>query len=302
VDTRAPAVAELRLSERNSSAALARQFTRSTLAGWQAGTRPDNIEDIVLVVSELVTNALLHGHGTPVVRLLDGQVSLRRALGDSSAEESRRADLLTGLLSGKVGDQALEVLTAAVRARWSTPRELVDGIDELGRTALLVHAERAGRLDTVEDELFRFGRVVAGDPELAATLGDSSAAADRRESLVSDLLDGKAHQVTVTLARLAVRGLGGRGFETGLDRLVELAAEARSRSVAHVTVAAPLTDEQERALAETLERTYGRPMSLQVEVDPELIGGARVRVGDDLYDGSVARRLAEARNALAKSR
>jgi anti-sigma regulatory factor (Ser/Thr protein kinase) len=84
VETRAPAVAELRLAERNTSAALARQFTRSTLAGWQHGERRDNLEDIVLVVSELVTNALLHGHGTPVVRLLDGGDQVRVEVCDDS--------------------------------------------------------------------------------------------------------------------------------------------------------------------------------------------------------------------------
>lgn len=84
METRAPAVAELRLAERNTSAALARQFTRATLASWQNGGRGDNVEDVVLVVSELVTNALLHGHGTPVVRLLDGDGHVRVEVCDDS--------------------------------------------------------------------------------------------------------------------------------------------------------------------------------------------------------------------------
>jgi anti-sigma regulatory factor (Ser/Thr protein kinase) len=84
VETSAPAVAELRLAERNTSAALARQFTRSTLTSWQRSARSDSVEDIVLVVSELVTNALLHGHGTPVVRLLDGADQIRVEVCDDS--------------------------------------------------------------------------------------------------------------------------------------------------------------------------------------------------------------------------
>ena len=81
VETRAPAVAELRLAERDTSAALARQFTRSTLAAWRSRCSHD---DFVLAVSELVTNALLHGHGTPVVRLIDGGNRIRAEVCDDS--------------------------------------------------------------------------------------------------------------------------------------------------------------------------------------------------------------------------
>jgi anti-sigma regulatory factor (Ser/Thr protein kinase) len=84
VETRAPAIAELRLAERNTSAALARQFTRSTLTSWQDGDGGDNVEDVVLAVSELVTNALLHGHGTPVVRLLGSGDRVRVEVCDDS--------------------------------------------------------------------------------------------------------------------------------------------------------------------------------------------------------------------------
>src|SRR5919202_7063411 len=132
-----------------------------------------------------------------VVRLLDREPGLRRTLGDSSAEQARREDLLSRLLSGKVSDQALQVLVEAVGNRWSTPRELVDGLDELGRTALLVAAEREGRLDTVEDELFRFGRIVAADGELERALTDRTAPADAKRTLIQSLLGDKADAVTV---------------------------------------------------------------------------------------------------------
>ncbi len=112
---------------------------------------------------------------------------------------------------------------------------------------------------------------------------------------MSDLLGGKATDFTVRLVELAVNGLGGRGFDASLQKLIELTAERRDRQVAYVQVAAPMTDEQEQRLSTRLSGIYGRDISLKVTVDPTIIGGATVRVGDDLYDGSVARRLDQAR-------
>jgi F-type H+-transporting ATPase subunit delta len=234
-----------------------------------------------------------------VVRLLDGQVSLRRALGDSSAEESRRADLLTGLLSGKVSDRALEVLTAAVRARWSTPRELVDGIDELGRTALLVHAERQGRLDAVEDELFRFGRIVAADGQLEQALADRVTPLDSKLALVRELIGDKADAVTVALVEQLVAVPRGRSVVSGLSELAEEAAKRRERSVATVVAPGPLSEAQLERLAATLQRIYSRPIALHVEIDPSIQGGLVVKVGDEVIDGSATGRIDELRRRLA---
>src|SRR6266542_2002870 len=163
---------------------------------------------------------------------------------------------------------------------------------ELLRTVL------AGKIS--EDALDLLAALVAGDPELAAALGDSSTDIERRATLVHDLLDGKAKPVTARLAELALAGFGGRGFQASLTRLVELAADRRDASVAYVTAAVLPTEEQERRLAATLSEMYGREVSLKITVDPRVIGGMRVRVGSDLFDGTISRRLAEARIALAK--
>jgi F-type H+-transporting ATPase subunit delta len=234
-----------------------------------------------------------------VVRLLDGEPGLRRTLGDSSAERSRREDLLTRLLSGKVSDQALQVLVEAVGNRWSTPRELVDGIDDLGRTALLVHAEREGRLDSVEDELFRFGRIVAADGELERALADRTAPAEAKSTLIRSLLGDKAEAVTVELVEQLVTTPRGRSVVTGLDELAAAAAKRRERSVAYVTAPVALTEEQEQRLTDTLARIYSRPIALHVEVDPDLQGGLVIRVGEEVIDGSVTGRLDALRRRLA---
>jgi len=154
----------------------------------------------------------------------------------------------------------------------------------------------------VEDELFRFGQIVAGDPRLAAALGDASSGVPRRVELVRALLAERARPVTVRLAEIAVAGFGGRGFSSSLTRLVELAAERRDRHIAYVTVAEPLTEADEDRLGARLAEMYGREVSLKITVDPGVLGGVRVRVGNDLYDGTIARRLAENRNALAGTR
>ena len=234
-----------------------------------------------------------------VVRLLDGEVGLRRALGDSSAAPERRERLLSGLLSGKVGPQTLEVLVAAVRERWSTPRELVDGIDHLGRTALLVRAEREGRLDAVEDELFRFGRIVAADTTLEQALTDRSAPNPAKAELIRTLIGGKAEAVTVALVEQLVVAPQGRPLVAGLAELAAEAAKRRERSVAYVVSAGPLTQQQQDRLAAALDRIYARPIALHIEVDPRIQGGLVIKVGDEVIDGSAIGRIDELRRRLA---
>jgi F-type H+-transporting ATPase subunit delta len=234
-----------------------------------------------------------------VVRLLDSEIGLRRALGDTSAEPERREGLLTGLLSGKVSQQALEVLVAVVRERWSTPRELLDGIERLGRTALLVRAERAGRLDAVEDELFRFGRIVAGDTALEQALTDRATPASAKAELVRTLIGNKAEEVTVRLVEQLVIAPQGRALVVGLGELAEEAAKRRERSVAYVVSAGPLTEQQQERLTATLNRIYARPVALHVEVDPSILGGLVIRVGDEVIDGSATGRLEQLRRRLA---
>ncbi|MDX8145709.1 F0F1 ATP synthase subunit delta [Lentzea sp. BCCO 10_0061] len=234
-----------------------------------------------------------------VLGLLIQQRSLRGALADASSEAAGREQLLTGLFGGKVSDATLQVLVAVVTARWSSPRELVDGVESLARTALLVRAERDGQLDSTEDELFRLGRIVAGSNELELLLADPAGDASGKVALVDSLIEGKVSPVTKTLVDQLVRNPRGVRVADGLSELADLAAKRRQRSVAHVRSAVALTAEQVDRLTATLTTIYSRPIALHVEVDPALGGGLTIKIGDEIIDGSIAGRLAALRRNLA---
>lgn len=234
-----------------------------------------------------------------VLGLVIEQPSLRRALADASSEPAGREQLVRGLFAGKVSDATLQVLVAVVTARWSSPRELVDGIESLARTTLLVRAERDGQLDSVEDELFRLGRIVAGTHDLERLLGDPAGAVDGKVALVDTLIEGKVSPVTKTLVDQLVRHPRGLRVANGLGELADLAAKRRQRSVAHVRSAVALTAEQVDRLTATLTTIYSRPIALHVEVDASLAGGLQIKIGDEIIDGSIAGRLAALRRNLA---
>lgn len=234
-----------------------------------------------------------------VADLLERQPRLRRALADPARTGTERAELLASLLEGKISEDAANLLSTLVAGRWSSASELLNAAERLGVEALLASADSAGDLADVEDELFRFGQIVNATVELASALGTSTAPAAQRSRLARSLLEGRAKPATVRLVDVALRGFGGRNFASSLTRLVELAAERRNREIAYVTVAIPISDEVERRMAGRLAQIYGREVEIKVIVDPRVLGGASVRIGHDLYDGTVTRRLNQTRAALA---
>jgi F-type H+-transporting ATPase subunit delta len=164
--------------------------------------------------------------------------------------------------------------------------------------ALVAGAEKAGRLDTVEDELFRAGRVIAGTPPLRVALGDRSAPVAERVALAEDLFGSKVTAETMRLLRQAVENPRGRNLDQSLEAYGAVAADRRQRLVATVTAAVPLTEEQRERLSAVLARGYGHDVHLNVQVDPELVGGLRVEIGDEIIDGSLVAKLADARRRL----
>jgi F-type H+-transporting ATPase subunit delta len=233
-----------------------------------------------------------------VVTLLSAQGSLRRALTDPALDIGRKTTIVDQLLGKQLAAATLKLIKTAVELRWSASRDLVDAFEEIAVDAALAVAEAAGQLDEVEDELFRFERILDAESELRAALTDSSLPDDRKRDLLHRLLDGKVNDVTFGLLERAVLTPRGRTIERVITDLSALAAKRRERLIARVTTAVQLSEQEYSDLAAALHANFGSDIQLQVVVDPSLIGGLTVRIGDELIDGSVARQLAEARRRL----
>ncbi len=234
-----------------------------------------------------------------VARLLDGQLALRRALSDPAGRPEDRAGLARRLFAGKLSGTALDLVETVARQRWSRPIDLVDAFTALATEASLDAADVRGELDGVEDELFRFGRIVAGDRELSRILGDRRAPVEGRSALLDRLVSGRVSPVTEQLLRNVLTGPHVGSAENAIERLSDAASRRRGRSVARVISAVALTSAQEQRLTEVLGRLYGRTIGLQVTVDPSVLGGLIVQVGDEVIDGSIAHRLEVAERRLA---
>lgn len=234
-----------------------------------------------------------------VGRTLDSSAALRRALVDPSRDTDAKRQLGDRLFAGKVGDAARQVLGSLVGQRWSAERDMSDAVDLLGAEAVTAAAEQAGRLGQVEQELFQIERLVAGTPELRDALTNRQRGGQDKADLVGRLLDGKAAPETVQLARLAAFNPRGQRFDQAIERYQGVAAQRREQLVALVSVAQPLSPDLAERLEQALSRTYSKPVQLNVVIDPDVVGGLRVQVGDEVIDGSVARRLDDARRALA---
>jgi F-type H+-transporting ATPase subunit delta len=256
--------------------------------------------------------------------LANGQ--LRAALSDTAVPGTSRRAVMLDLLEGRVSAEARRVAAfacgvvpaqeVATALGWLAlrVRHLSEGQDDEPGLSLTASRQRVGgyatavhedmstpELESLEDDLFRFARIVAATPQLRAALTDRDLAVAARQGLVSQLLEGKVPAATLGLVRYAVAGGRARDFVGTVDFLVEATAQARGWRIARVTAAAPIDDTQRGELSESLGTLAGAPVELQVEVDESLLSGARIRIGDLQVDATARGRLDALREHLAPS-
>lgn len=166
--------------------------------------------------------------------------------------------------------------------------------------AMFSVAEAEDALDEVEDELFRFARALEREHGFRDALTDPALPADRKRALLTEVMGERVNSVTVNLLGFIVEQGRARDLGAIVDELVALAAERRQSAVAEVRTAVPLDASHRDRLAEALERATGRKIELKVVVDPTVVGGVVARIGDQVIDGSVRRRLELARERLSE--
>jgi F-type H+-transporting ATPase subunit delta len=168
--------------------------------------------------------------------------------------------------------------------------------------ALFDVADAEGDLDRVEDELYRFGRAVRSAPDLGDALADAALPVDRKKGILQELLGDRASRHTVALLGFLLEQGKGKDLPKIVDALSEVAASMQRKRIAEVRTAISLGAEQRTKLQEALSKAAGTDVELKFIVDPAVVGGAVARVGDQVFDGSVRRRLELARERLGRVR
>jgi F-type H+-transporting ATPase subunit delta len=241
-----------------------------------------------------------------ILGTVDSSAGLRRALTDPSRSGDDKSALVKQLVGGKVSADAVDIAGGLASSRWASARDIGDALETLGATVVIAVAENKSAvsasgvsgLEELENDLFSFNQAVASNHEVQRALSEPQASAAAKIRLAEKLVPGASEEAKVLIAQAvsAPRGIKPTNL---VARFAELAAKRQQRWIATVSVTRPLTETQFARLQAGLNSLYGRELKVNVSVDPELIGGIRVQVGDEVLDASMVTRLGQLHRQLA---
>jgi len=237
-----------------------------------------------------------------ILDTLYSSVSLRRAMTDPARDAAAKSLLAQDLFASSISPGALSILIESVALRWSASIDLASAIEQLAIESEATAANAEGSLDRVQDELFVFARTLGESQELRLTLGDRLGSPIGKREVIADLLGAQGAQAnpsTIRLISQAVTGLAGRNIDSVLSVYADAVADRRNRLLVLVTTRIALTASQSDQLSQIMTKHVGQPVHLNYQIDPTILGGVSIRFADELVDGTISTRLAEAGRALA---
>lgn len=235
-----------------------------------------------------------------MVAVFDSNIALSRALTDPSHKNENKSELVKQVFEKGVSEPTFTFVKELIALRWSDASDLVRAIERLGVETEAAAAEKDGALDQLEAELFAFTQTIQNSSELRTVLADRTMQSSAKKSaLIRTLLSGKASESTIRLIGSMVDQPRGRNVEAGMRDLADAVAARKNRTIVHVKSAIALSKEQIERITKSLSAQIGATVRLNVEIDPNILGGLSVRFGDELIDGSIATRIIGAERTLS---
>ncbi|MDN5559144.1 MAG: F0F1 ATP synthase subunit delta [Ruaniaceae bacterium] len=236
-----------------------------------------------------------------VVDTLDGNAALRRALTDPGRSGEDKAALDASVFGAAVSSDVTDLVAGMARTRWSRDTDFSFAVERLGLETLLAHAEKAGVLEKMTHELYDFARLLERERELRIALSGKDASRERRVALLHDVVGDSLLPETVAVIDRTVSSVRYRSIIAALTQVATHASERMGRRTAVVTAAIPLSDQQIERLERALTARYGIPVRANVVVEPSVVGGIRVAIGNELVDDTIATRIGRLRRDVAEN-
>ena len=263
---------------RGEASRIADRESRDSLAPKLRDTR----EDAWRIGNELFT----------ITKVLDDSIQLERALTDPSRPVADKVAVLKELLGDNAHPMTMEIMTDLVSRRWSRARDIANAVEDFGVDAMMYYADATDATLQVSIELSELHSALLNLPVVRAKLYDYQATSEARVKLFREVFSGKTlNKVTMRLAEHATCNLRRRRYLETIQWLINKFSRHMGESMVTVTTATPLKKEQIKRLVEVYSAKVGRQVHINSVVDPTVLGGMRIRVGDEVTDNTVVAQL-----------
>lgn len=263
---------------RGEASRIADRESRDSLAPKLRDTR----EDAWRIGNELFT----------ITKVLDDSIQLERALTDPSRPVADKVAVLKELLGDNAHPMTMEIMTDLVSRRWSRARDIANAVEDFGVDAMMYYADATDATLQVSIELSELHSALLNLPVVRAKLYDYQATSEARVKLFREVLSGKTlNKVTMRLAEHATCNLRRRRYLETIQWLINKFSRHMGESMVTVTTATPLKKEQIKRLVEVYSAKVGRQVHINSVVDPTVLGGMRIQVGDEVTDNTVVAQL-----------